>query len=178
MTRPTFICKLLLVCGVLSCSVMSNSLRPHELQPARILLPWNFPGKSTRVGFHFLLQGIFPTQGSNPGLPHCRQTLYHLSHQRLAKEFQKNVYCFIEYAKTFDCLDHNKPWKVLKESGNIKSFYISPEKPVCWSRSISWNQKWNNRLVQNWENNTSRLYVVTLLIQHICRVHCAKCETG
>ena len=33
------------------------------------------------MGCHFLLQGIFPTQGSNPGLPHCRQTLYHLSHQ-------------------------------------------------------------------------------------------------
>jgi len=40
-----------------------------------------FPGKSTRVGCHFLLQGIFLTQGSNPGLPHCRQTLYALSHQ-------------------------------------------------------------------------------------------------
>ena len=40
-----------------------------------------FPGKSTGVGCHFLLQGIFPTQGSNPGLPHCRQTLYHLSYQ-------------------------------------------------------------------------------------------------
>ena len=43
--------------------------------------PWDFPGKSTGVGCHFLLQGIFPTQGSNPGLPHCRQTLYPLSHQ-------------------------------------------------------------------------------------------------
>ena len=43
--------------------------------------PWNFPGKSTGVGCHFLLQGIFPTQGSNPGLLHCRQTLYRLSHQ-------------------------------------------------------------------------------------------------
>ena len=40
-----------------------------------------FPGKSTGVGCLFLLQGIFPTQGSNPGLPHCRQTLYPLSHQ-------------------------------------------------------------------------------------------------
>ena len=39
-------------------------------------------GKNTGVGSHALLQGIFPTQGSNPGLPHCRQTLYHLSHQR------------------------------------------------------------------------------------------------
>ena len=37
-------------------------------------------GKKTRVGFHALLQGIFPTEGSNPGLPHCRQVLYHLSH--------------------------------------------------------------------------------------------------
>ena len=42
---------------------------------------WDFLGKSTGVGCHFLLQGIFLTQGSNPGLPHCRQTLYHLSHQ-------------------------------------------------------------------------------------------------
>ena len=41
-----------------------------------------FPGKSTGVGCHFLLQGIFPTQGLNPGLQHCRQTLYSLSHQR------------------------------------------------------------------------------------------------
>ena len=44
-------------------------------------LSMNFPGKSTRVGCHFLLQGIFPAQGLNPGLPHCRQTLYCLSHQ-------------------------------------------------------------------------------------------------
>ena len=40
-----------------------------------------FPGKSTGVGCHFLLQRIFSTQESNLGLPHCRQTLYHLSHQ-------------------------------------------------------------------------------------------------
>ena len=42
---------------------------------------WNFPGKSTGLGYHFLLQGTFLTQGSNLGLPHCRQTLYLLSHQ-------------------------------------------------------------------------------------------------
>ena len=47
----------------------------------RLLRPWDFLGKSTGVGCHFLLQGIFPTQGSNPGLLHCRQTLYRLSHQ-------------------------------------------------------------------------------------------------
>ena len=43
---------------------------------------WDFSGNSTGVGCHFLLQGIFPPQGSNLGLPHCRQTLYRLSHQR------------------------------------------------------------------------------------------------
>ena len=41
----------------------------------------NSPGKNTGVGCHFLLQGIFPTQGSIPGLPHCKQMLYPLSHQ-------------------------------------------------------------------------------------------------
>ena len=41
----------------------------------------NSPGKNTGMGCHAFLQGIFPTQGSNPGLPHCRQILHHLSHQ-------------------------------------------------------------------------------------------------
>ena len=44
-------------------------------------LPWDFPGKYIGVGCHFHFQGIFPTQGSNSGLPHCMETLYHLSHQ-------------------------------------------------------------------------------------------------
>ena len=44
-------------------------------------LSMGFSGNSTGVDFHFLLQGIFPTQGLNPGLPHCRQTLDRLSHQ-------------------------------------------------------------------------------------------------
>ena len=57
-------------------SVVSDSLRPHGLYS-----PWNSPGQDTRVGSRSLLQGIFPTQGSNPGLPHCRRILYQLSHQ-------------------------------------------------------------------------------------------------
>ena len=48
---------------------------PRTVACTKLLLPWDFPGKGTGVGCHFLLQGIFPTQGSNPGLPHCRQTL-------------------------------------------------------------------------------------------------------
>ena len=60
---------------------VSNFLQPHGLYPSRLLCPWNSPGKNTGVGSQSLLQGIFPTQGLNPGLPQCRQILYHLSHQ-------------------------------------------------------------------------------------------------
>ena len=54
---------------------MSDSLQPHGYSP------WNSPGQNTGVGSLSLLQGIFPTQGLNPGLPHCRQILYQLSHK-------------------------------------------------------------------------------------------------
>ena len=64
-------------------SVISDSFRPHGLQPTRLLCPWNSPGKNTGVGSHSLLQRIFSTQESNPGLLHCRQILYHLSHYAL-----------------------------------------------------------------------------------------------
>ena len=68
------------VCSV--ASVVSDSLRHYGLQPARLLCPWDSPGKNTRVGCHALLQGIFPTQGLNPHLCllHCRWILYLLSH--------------------------------------------------------------------------------------------------
>ena len=49
--------------------------------------PWDSPGQSTGVGNLSLLQGVFPTQGSNPGLPHCKQILYQLSHQGSRKSF-------------------------------------------------------------------------------------------
>ena len=61
-----------------SCPTLSN---PMDCSPPRVLCPWDFPGKNVGVSCHFLLQGIFPTQVSNPGLPHCRQMLNHLSHQ-------------------------------------------------------------------------------------------------
>ena len=58
-----------------SCSVVSNPLWPHGLDS-----PWNPPGQNTGEG-SLSLQGIFPTQGSNPGLPHWRRILYQLSHE-------------------------------------------------------------------------------------------------
>ena len=67
----------------LSHSVVSDSLWPHGPEPICLLCPWGFSRQEfsrARVGCHALLQEIFPTQGSNPHLPHCRRILYHLSY--------------------------------------------------------------------------------------------------
>ena len=56
--------------SVLVAQWVSDSWQPHALWPTRLLCPWNSPVKNTGEGSHSLLQGIFPTQGLNPGLPH------------------------------------------------------------------------------------------------------------
>ena len=66
-----------------SYSVVSDSLRPHGLYS-----PGNFPGQNTGVGSLSLLQGIFPTQGLNPGLPHCRWILDQPGATREAQEYR------------------------------------------------------------------------------------------
>ena len=58
-----------------------KSLMSNSLQPLGLYYSWMSPHQNTGVGSLSLLQGIFPTQGSNPSLPHCRQILYQLSHQ-------------------------------------------------------------------------------------------------
>ena len=77
-----------------------------------------------------------------------------------AREFQKNIYfCFIDYAKAFDCVDHNKLWKILQEMG-------IPDHFTCLLRNLYAGQETTLRtgLVPNWERSTSRLYIITLLI--------------
>ena len=68
----------------------------------QVLCPWNSPGKNTGVGCHSLLQGIFPTQGLNPGLLHCRRILYHLHHREA-----QNSCNFLEPKGFFIILFHN-----------------------------------------------------------------------
>ena len=70
-----------LVC-MLSHSVVSDSCDPWTV---RRLCPWNSPGNNTGVGCHFLLQGIFLTQGLNWGLLHCRKMFYQLSYQGISE---------------------------------------------------------------------------------------------
>ena len=81
-----------------------------------------------------------------------------------AREFQKSIYFwFIDYTKAFDCVDHNKLWKILKEMG-------IPDHLTCLLRNLyagqetSQNWTWNNRLVPDWERSMPRWYIVTLLI--------------
>ena len=81
-----------------------------------------------------------------------------------AREFQKNIYfCFIDCAKAFGCVDHNKLWKILQQMG-------LPDHLTCLLRNLYAGQEatvrtgWNNRLVPNRKRSTSRLYIVTLLI--------------
>ena len=72
-----------------SCSVLSHFLLPHGLYS-----PWNSQGQNAGVGSHSLLQGIFPTQGSNPGLLHYKWSLYQLSHQESPRILEWVAYSF------------------------------------------------------------------------------------
>ena len=82
-----------------------------------------------------------------------------------ARAFQINIYfCFIEYTKSFDCLDYNKLWKILQEMGIpdhltclLRNLYAGQEATVRTGRG-------KNRLVPNRKRSMSRLYIVTLLI--------------
>ena len=81
-----------------------------------------------------------------------------------AREFQKKIYfCFINYAKAFDCVDHNQLWKILQQMG-------IPDHLTCLLRNLYAGQETTvrtgheTRLVQSRERSTSRLYIVTLLI--------------
>ena len=62
------------------------TLQPRGLQLTTLLCPGDSPGENIGVGYQFLLQGIFLTQGSNPGLPHCWQILYQLSHREAIED--------------------------------------------------------------------------------------------
>ena len=86
-----------------SCSVVSNSTTPWTTQSVEYSRP---EYKNTRVGSYSLLQGIVPTQGLNPGLPHCRQILYQLSHQGSIYTYthtHTHTYIYI-YTHTYICI--------------------------------------------------------------------------
>ena len=87
-------------------------------------------------------------------------------HFEKARDLQKNIYfCFIDYAKAFDCVDHNKLWKILQVMGIpdhltclLRNLYAGQEAPVRTGHGTT------NRLAPNRKRSMSRLYIVTLLI--------------
>ena len=84
-----------LLCSMSICvsrSAVSDSHDPMDCSPPGSSVHGNSPGKNTGMGCHALLQGIFPTQGLNSGLPHCRWIFYHLSHQGSPKEATRRAY--------------------------------------------------------------------------------------
>ena len=115
---------------MLSHPIVSNSSWPPQAAAWQSPLSMGIlPGKNTRVGCHALLQGIFLNQGSNPGLPHCKQILYQLSYQR----------CQISYF--LPSFSYNISWK-------IENFIFN------WSRNveISIFSIWSitSKCIDNW----------------------------
>ena len=87
----------------------------------RLLCPWDSPGKNTRVGCHAFLQGIFPAQGSNPGLLHCRHILYHLGHKGspFFKQGQNNAFLWLWRKISNSCYGVDSYKKHLPSTWNI-----------------------------------------------------------
>ena len=160
---------------------MSDSFRPCGLYS-----PWSSLGQNTGVGTLSLLQGIFSTQGLNPGLPHCRWIIYQLSHKRSPRIMEWVAYPFSSrysqprnwtgvsciagryftnwaIREAFDCVDHKKLWKILKEMGIpdhltylLRNLYSGQEATVRTGHGITdWFQIGKGVLPD---------YIVTLLI--------------
>ena len=107
-----------------------------------------------------------------------RSNWQHLLDHRKGKAIPENIYfCFIDYARAFDCVDYNKLWKILKEMGIqdhltylLRSLYAGHEAIVRTRHgTMDWLKNVRSKL---------RLYVVILLIQILCREHCVKCWSG
>ena len=87
------------IMSIVLCLVTQSCLTlfdPMDCSPPSSSVHGDSLAKNTKVGCHALLQGIFPTQGLNPGLPHCRQILYHLSHQGSTRILEWVAYPFLQ----------------------------------------------------------------------------------
>ena len=144
-------------------SVVSDSLRPHGLYS-----PWNSPGQDTRVGSRSLLQGIFPTQGSNPGLPHCRRILYQLSHQGSPNTIFSSVQS-LSRVRLYDPMDCSTPGlpvhHQLPESTQTEVHWVSdaiqPSCPLSFPSPPAFNLSQHQDLFQ-WASSLHQVAKVLL----------------
>ena len=122
---------------------MFDSLWPHGLYS-----PWNSPSQNTGVDSCSLLQGIFPTQGSNPGLPHCKSILYQLSHQgSLCIFICINIY--VLYICTYTCICGIYLYTLVGEGNGTPLQYSCLENPMdggAWWAAVHGVTKTQTRL--------------------------------
>ena len=98
------------------------TLQPHRLQPARLLHPWDSPGKNTGADCRSLLQRIFPNQGLNPGLQHCRQILYCLGYREVPLS-----YLVVKLSGHFNYIGTHElysPWNSPDQNTGVGSFSL------------------------------------------------------
>ena len=133
---------------------MSDSFfQPHGLQPARLLCPWDSPGKNTGVGCHSLLQGSFLTQGSHPAFLHYRQILYWLSHQGITwnyRELHETIFNYLYCFKSSTLLTIKvHPQRNLTEGCFLKTREIKHFPPQDRSRP----PRFNHVVLHNFSHN-------------------------
>ena len=112
-------------------SVMSDSLQPQRRMDCRLYTPWNSPGWNTGVDSLSLLQGIFPTQGLNPGFLRCRQILYQLSHKGSPTSIWNECNCAVVWL-FFD--------RALQIGIKTDLFQSCSH---CWVFQICWHIEWS-----------------------------------
>ena len=112
---------------------------PQTEEPVAYCLSGHFQGQSTGMGCHFLLQGIFPTQGLSPGLSHCRQTLYRLSHQ--GRPVYKSLLMKVKEESEKVGLKLNIQKTTIMASSSITSQQIDGETVETVSDFIFWGSK-------------------------------------
>ena len=118
--------------------------------PTDIYSQWNSPGQNTGVGSRSLLQGIFPTQGSNPVLPHCREILYQLSYQggqNCSKQYYLNLDYFhlqLSYLVIYVMQIFSSNINYLYERQRIDAFEL-----WCWRRllRVPWTTRRSNQSI-------------------------------
>ena len=131
---------------------MTDFLRCHGL-----CSPWISPGKNTGVGSLSFLQGIYPTHGSNLGIPHCRQILYHLSHQGSSK--------ILEWVADPFSSRYSQPRNWTGVS-SLQKYSLTTELSEKLSRKpLSWLARNSHPMVKNLVSN---LLSTQLFNSHIC----------
>ena len=152
--KRRYVTKLRFGCCCLFAKSCPTLLQPQGLQPTRFLCPWDFPGKNTGVVCHFLLQGIFPTQGSNQGLLHCRHIVYQLSYQGSCQ---------------FSIMDRKKTkqkQKTSKETEDLNNPMSQPDL-IDIQNTLANNNRIHILLKYTWNTSQNREN-----IRHILRLKC------